>query len=82
MVSVHLLHLIVLFCTARARQGFSSTELRHRSGLSSYFRRMLKKVLSLELSSAGLSEIGAVGGAEVESMDRIELAVDGTGDAR
>jgi hypothetical protein len=43
---------------------------------------MLKKVFSLELSSAGLSDAGAVGGVEVEFMDKVELAVEGTGDAR
>ena len=43
---------------------------------------MLKNVLSFELSSAGLSDTGAVAGAEAEFMDTVELAVEGTGDAR
>ena len=43
---------------------------------------MLRKVLNFELSSAGLSEAGAVGGVEFEFKDTVELAADGTGDAR
>lgn len=43
---------------------------------------MLTKVRNLELSSAGLSETEAVGGVEVECIDAVELAIEGTGDAR
>lgn len=43
---------------------------------------MLRKVRNFELSSAGLSEAGAVGGVEAEVIDTVELAVDGTGDVR
>jgi hypothetical protein len=43
---------------------------------------MLKNVLNFELSSGGLSDAGAVGGVEAEFIDTVELAADGTGDAR
>ncbi len=43
---------------------------------------MLRNVRSFEPSSAGLSEAGAVGGVEVEFKDTVELAAEGTGDAR
>jgi hypothetical protein len=43
---------------------------------------MLKKVLSLEVSSA-LSEPAAVGGGvDVEAVEAVELAVEGAGDTR
>jgi hypothetical protein len=49
---------------------------------NSYFRKMLRKVRNFELSSASLSDAGPVGGLEAEFMDIVELAVEGTGDAR
>src|SRR3954462_5403936 len=49
--------------------------------LTTYFRSMLKNVLSLEGSSA-LSETAEVGeGVEMDGMDAVELAADGAGDA-
>jgi hypothetical protein len=43
---------------------------------------MLRKVRNFELSSGGFSDAATVGGVEAESIDNVELAVDGTGDAR
>lgn len=56
--------------------------LRCRSSAISYFRRMLRNIRSFEPSSAGLSEAGVVGGVDAEFRDTVELAVEGTGDAR
>lgn len=48
---------------------------------TTYFRKILRKVFSLEESSA-LSESAAVGGGvEMSGTDMVELAVDGAGDA-
>ena len=48
----------------------------------SYFRNMLKKVLSFEGSSV-LSVAAAVGGGvEMDGAETVELAVEGAGDAR
>jgi hypothetical protein len=50
--------------------------------LITYFRNILKKVLSFEESST-LSETAAVvGGVETDGMETVELAVEGTGDSR
>lgn len=49
---------------------------------SSYLRKMLRKVRNFELSSVGLSDAGTVGGVEAKFMDTVELAAEGTGDAR
>ena len=43
---------------------------------------MLRKVRNFELSSVGLSDAGTVGGVEAKFMDTVELAAEGTGDAR
>lgn len=43
---------------------------------------MLRNVLSLELSSTGLSETATVGGLVAELIDTTELAVEGTGESR
>lgn len=64
------------------RQCFAVTCLPGRIQAISYLRRMLRRVLNRELSSPGLSDAGAVGGVEVEFMDKVELAIDGAGDAR
>jgi hypothetical protein len=43
---------------------------------------MLRKVFSLELSSTGLSDAGAVGGVETEFIETVELAAEGAGETR
>lgn len=50
---------------------------------SAYFRSMLRRAFSFELSSGAFSAIAAVGGALLEvSVDRVEAAVDDAGDDR
>jgi hypothetical protein len=72
---------LACICVLNVPQG-GALRLRHRVWTSSYLRKMLRKVRSFELSSVGLSDAGTVGGVEAKFMDTVELAAEGTGDAR
>jgi hypothetical protein len=48
---------------------------------TTYFRSMLKNVLSFEGSSALSETAEVVGGVEVDGMEAVELVADGAGDA-